>query len=88
MIGRMLNAFHIENHLFYIKNENGIDWVAAKNLKVGDMVMYADGTYHSITDIISELQVNTVYNLHVKDNHNYYVGENNILVHNLKAYSN
>ena len=67
------------SHRFYIDN----NWVEASNLKLGDKVMYSDGTYHEITKIDHETQNNTVYNIEVENNHNYYVGEG-ILVHNRK----
>ena len=72
-----------EGHHFYINNENGINWLAAKYLKVGDKVKYADGTYHIIDDIFNEERIDTVYNLSIEDNHNYYVTKNKILVHNV-----
>ena len=72
-------------HRFYIRRNNKHLWVAAKDLVIGDEVMYADDTYHVINDISHVLQTNTVYNFSVRDNHNYYVGEEGILVHNVKA---
>ena len=72
------------NHRFYVKTENGYDWVAAKDLKQGDLVMDKDNNYYSIDNIVSKEIAETVYNLGVEDNHNYYVTEDNILVHNLK----
>ena len=71
-------------HRFYVKTNNGHDWVAAENLKVGDVVMDVSGKYYNIEKITSEDIVQTVYNLEVKDNHNYYVTESKILVHNAK----
>ena len=71
-------------HRFYIKNNDGYDWIAAKDLNIGDYVKYADNTYHMIDDIKHESVVETVYNIEVQDNHNYYVGNNQILVHNFK----
>ena len=72
------------NHRFYVKTENGYDWVAAKDLKQGDLVMDKDNNYYSIDNIVSKEIAETVYNLGVEDNHNYYVTDDNILVHNLK----
>ena len=73
-----------QEHKFYIKNEKGIDWVRARELKVGDYVKYADGTFHQIVDLSYASEIHTEYNLEVEDNHNYYVGSQQILVHNLK----
>ena len=71
-------------HRFYVKTESGYDWIAAKDLNVGDVVMNKEGQYYTI-DSITNIQIReTVYNLSVEDNHNYYVTEDNILVHNLK----
>ena len=71
-------------HRFYVKTESGYDWIAAKDLNVGDVVMNKEGHYYTI-DSITNIQIKeTVYNLSVEDNHNYYVTEDNILVHNLK----
>ena len=72
-------------HRFYIRRGNVTMWLAANKLKIGDKVRYADGTYHVISDISFSLQTNTVYNLNVADNHNYYVSEEMILVHNSKV---
>ncbi|CCY45373.1 unknown [Clostridium sp. CAG:1193] len=46
--------------------------------------MDVSGKYYNIEKITSEDIVQTVYNLEVKDNHNYYVTESKILVHNVK----
>jgi len=70
-----------ESHRFYIEGE----WIAAKDLKIGDKVMYADGTYHTIKAISYITESNTVYNFEVENNHNYYVGDKSILVHNIKV---
>ena len=71
-------------HRFYVKTESGYEWIAAKDLNVGDVVMNKEGQYYTI-DSITNIQIKeTVYNLSVEDNHNYYVTEDNILVHNLK----
>ena len=71
-------------HRFYIKRGNKTLWLSASMLKVGDMVKYANGTYHKISNISYHLQSNTVYNFSVMDNHNYYVSDKMILVHNAK----
>ena len=73
------------DHRFYISRNNEEMWVPTKELKVGDRVMYMDQTFHKIHDIRHYLKKNTVYNFAVKDNHNYYVGEEGILVHNDKG---
>jgi hypothetical protein len=44
--------------------------------------MFADGTWHVIHKIDINIEHRTVYNFEVSHNHNYYVGHNQILVHN------
>ena len=69
-------------HPLYIKRNNEINWIEVSDLHVGDLVMFADKTWHEIFDIQLEIQKFIVYNLEVANNHNYYVGKNKILVHN------
>ena len=57
-------------------------WVHAADLKVGDWVMFADGSWHVIHKIEKHLEHQIVYNFEVSGNHNYYVGRNQILAHN------
>jgi len=45
-------------------------------------VLFADGTIHEISNIEVKYQSIRVYNFEVSGNHNYYVGINQILVHN------
>ena len=77
-------------HRFYVirKNIKGLlgikQYIEVQNLVVGDKVVYSDGSYHEITNISYVTEVDTVYNLEVEDNHNYYVSEKEILVHNAK----
>ena len=72
-------------HRFYIKRNNKVSWIAAEDLKVNDKVLYANGKYHKITAISDTELTSPVYNITVENNHNYYVGDNGILVHNVKA---
>ena len=69
-------------HKFYTNRNGVMDWVPAENLVVGDLVMFVDGTWTPIESIDTELKLIRVYNLHVADNHNYYVGGSAILAHN------
>lgn len=69
------------SHRFFINNK----WIEAINLKIDDEVMYYDNTYHKIELIEKRLQKDTYYNLEVKDNHNYFVSEKGVLVHNRKT---
>ena len=70
------------NHSFYIMRNNQIHWISAHDIVLGDYVRYADGTYHMVTNNVSEELHETIYNLVVDKNHNYYVGDQKILVHN------
>lgn len=74
-----------EKHRFYIVNENGFEWIAAKNLKVNDKVKIIDDEICTIDSIKSYSYSGTVYNLEVEKTHNYYVSEDGILVHNVKS---
>ena len=74
-------------HNVYIVKGSGYDHLAAADLKVGDIVINSNGEQHKITNITHETIKNTVYNLEVEDNHNYYVTENEILVHNARHIS-
>ena len=58
--------------------------VKSKDLKVGDMLFDSNGNYYSITEISVSNSKNDLYNLEVEKNHNYYVSNSNILVHNKK----
>ena len=71
-----------DEHVIYIKRNGKNILVAAKDIKLGDMMVYYDGTYHEITEINYIHEIRTVYNIEVKDNHNYYVTNDMILVHN------
>ena len=66
------------SHRFYVNGE----WVEAKKLKIDDELMYFDNTLHKIDNITSKKD--TYYNLEVEDNHNYYVSDKGVLVHNRK----
>ena len=57
-------------------------WVYAADLKVGQWVFFADGTWHVIHKIETNIEHQIVYNFEVFANHNYYVGRNQILAHN------
>ncbi len=69
-------------HKFLIKRNNYYDWIPASDLQIHDKVLFANGTWHEINEININLQFTTVYNFEVANNHNYYVGKNQILAHN------
>ncbi len=77
-------------HPFYVVNDDKYDgYVAAKYLSVGDCIQTADGGYLEITAIEQKTldEPITVYNFTVDDNHSYYVGENELLAHNVSCES-
>ena len=60
-------------------------WVSACKLKAGDKVLLSDGKYGIIVSVkIEELESpETTYNFEVADFHTYYIGKNEVLVHNM-----
>jgi hypothetical protein len=84
-IGLTIDGEYIEttyNHPFYSPIYNC--WVEAGSLMVGDYVVNSNGN----CQVVQATQTNNydypvmVYNFTVKNNHTYYVGEEEILVHN------
>lgn len=75
-------------HPFFVVNDDQYHgYTAAKHLSVGDCIQTADGGYLEITAIEQQTldEPITVYNFTVDDNHSYYVGENELLVHNVSC---
>ena len=78
-------------HRFYVvlpseddyKCSVSYDWVAAKDLAVWDLLFMKDWSYAIINNIDHYPNVETVYNLSVNNNHNYFV-DKGYLVHNAK----
>ena len=68
------------NHPYYIPELN--TYISANELEKGMKVLNDEGQLLEIIDINSFYQEQEVYNLNVEDNHNYFVGEDGILVHN------
>ena len=69
-------------HRFFINRNGQTSWVPAAQLDIGDLVMFADGTWHEIYNIDIAINHLFVYNFEVSNNHNYYVGHCSILAHN------
>lgn len=75
-------------HPFYVVNNDKYHgYVAAKYLSAGDCIQTSDGGYLEITSIQEQTldESISVYNFTVDDNHSYYVGENELLVHNVSC---
>ncbi|RKZ80858.1 MAG: hypothetical protein DRR19_23005, partial [Candidatus Parabeggiatoa sp. nov. 1] len=66
-------------HPFYIK---GKGWNPASSLKVGQALQLHNGTTVVIKQIDTSVRLEKVYNLTVANTHNYFVGEDGVLVHN------
>ena len=68
-------------HPFYVV---GVGFKHAKDLRLTDLLLTAQGKYAKIQSIEVESldEPETTYNFEVEDFHTYYVGENPILVHN------
>ncbi|KAA2215630.1 polymorphic toxin-type HINT domain-containing protein [Chryseobacterium sediminis] len=65
-------------HPFYI----GAKWVKASDIKPGNLLSNYKGEYIQVTSIKKVKKLNYVYNFIVEDNHNYFVTNSSILVHN------
>lgn len=57
-------------------------WVAARDLRTGDLLMARDGSGAIVTGVSSQRRTLEVYNLTVENLHSYAVGESGLLVHN------
>ena len=70
-------------HPYYVK---GKAWTEARYLQIGDILMNSEGKEIKIENIETVKydgnKLKEVYNIEVNNNHNYFVGENKVLVHN------
>ena len=72
-------------HPFYMVNDDTYHgYTAAEYLSAGDCILTADGDYAVIESVEKQLLAEPidVYNFTVENNHSYYVGETELLVHN------
>lgn len=83
-------------HPFYVRAHRALDglgageggdgaegvWVAAGELRPGDELLRADGSWAEVEGVEGEWRTEAVYNFEVEDNHDYFVGERGALVHN------
>jgi hypothetical protein len=69
-------------HPFYVP---GRGWVMSGELKIGDKLLQRDGTVVAITALSHRSADTTVYNFEVEGDHNYYIGEAQLLVHNCEV---
>ena len=68
-------------HPFYVKN---IGWIPVKDLKVNDILINSNKEDVVISNVTKVDESTTVYNLEVEENHNYFITDDKILVHNKK----
>lgn len=68
-------------HRFAVKDRKSIKWVKAKFLYPGEKCMTKDGECTFVSSKYLPMPED-VYNIEVEDNHNFYVGNEGILVHN------
>ncbi len=66
-------------HPFYVV---GKEWTLTRDLAVGDKLRTIDGNAIPIEKIIRSEKAVTVYNVTVGGDHNYFVGDEGVLVHN------
>mgnify|MGYP004575777093 CR=1 FL=1 len=70
-------------HPYYIKSKG---WTEARYLQIGDILINSEGKEIEIENIETVKydgnELKKVYNIEVNNNHNYFVGENKVLVHN------
>ncbi len=71
-----------KGHPVYVENKG---YIAASQLRAGDILVDVNGEKHVLEKVRHELKERpiSVYNFAVADNHNYYVGKTGVLVHNV-----
>lgn len=69
------------SHPFYSPR---MEWTDAVQLRAGDILVTVNGEYVIVEQVQHEILEDPVkvYNFEVEDYHTYYIGENNLLVHN------
>jgi predicted PurR-regulated permease PerM len=67
-------------HTFWVPKAN--KWTKAVDLKVGDSLLEVRNELKTISSIHIETKYAPTYNLEVTANHNYFVGQNQVLTHN------
>ncbi|MEK8022132.1 MAG: RHS repeat-associated core domain-containing protein, partial [Candidatus Parabeggiatoa sp.] len=70
-----------EEHPFYIKDKG---WNLAKSLEVGQALQLHNDKTIVIQEIFTQVRLERVYNLTIANTHNYFVGQDGVLVHNAK----
>ncbi len=60
-----------------------VHWVGAGHLEIGDKIRTADGSSGIVLSVVNVVQARVMFNLEVDRNHDFFVGENAWLVHNV-----
>lgn len=78
--GDVLHA--TRGHKFWVESAN--DWIEAAELKPGMVVRLSNGAFGSVLKVTVRALAapETTYNLIVEGEHNYFVGDHHVLVHN------
>jgi intein/homing endonuclease len=69
-------------HKVYVERDGKLITIAAIKTVIGDYMIYSNFEKHKIVKIEHKSIDDVVYNIMIDDNHNFYVGYNEILVHN------
>ena len=73
-----------DHRIYVAKGDNKFGYIPAKDININDLVKYSNNTNHKVVKIDSEDINETVYNIEVESTHNFYVGTQEILVHNIR----
>lgn len=65
-----------------LSSDDDGEWKESGSLQIGDEVLSASGEWQRVFSIEQQAKSEQVYNFAVADNHNYFVGNNGVLVHN------
>ncbi len=79
------NALHpTPEHPFFVRRAGGsqADWVRAAEMQIGDSVLTSSGLWTEVLAISLVDKEQIVYNFEVAENHDYFVGAAELLVHN------
>jgi RHS repeat-associated protein len=71
-------------HPFFVRRAStgAEDWLPAAQMRIGDALQAQSGDWQTVTSIASLPGLHTVYNFEVETNHDYFVGNLGVLVHN------
>src|SRR2546430_4455527 len=71
-------------HPFFVKHagQKIPGWAEASVIKVGDAILTKEGAWSEVTAVSNTETEETVYNFEVEENHDYFIGEGGLLVHN------